>query len=197
MGIFITFKGVELSIKDSVYWYTLASNLGSPLAQNNLANAIFRGEVPYKSTKDAISLKEKSASQGYSIAQGHLGAILANDPQQDVEKAKSWLKKAALQGNSEAQFILARVILKSVKNKPTAIFCLRKSAASGNQMAIKELLMYETFILFTKCDFCLAFATYKSKKCSLCTAVIYCDQKCQFAHWNLIHKKECVGEIKD
>ncbi|KAK4230713.1 hypothetical protein QBC38DRAFT_468621 [Podospora fimiseda] len=48
----------------------------------------------------------------------------------------------------------------------------------------------------TTCNWCLrvgseAGGTLKLKACTACKAAVYCDAKCQRAHWKYIHKAEC------
>lgn len=101
-------------------WYQLAEQ-GDFIAQNNLGVMYDQGKGVTEDSKQAFNWYRKSAENGYSIAQNNLGYMYANGaiewPQYglgdtndnssrvplDYKKAVYWYRKAAAQGNAEAQ----------------------------------------------------------------------------------------------
>lgn len=107
-------KSMEKSqtyLQEAIKWFTMASEAGDVVSMVEL------GQIYSGSTDDnikSLSLAEvwfvKSAEQCYEPSYLELGKLYAM-PDTQLENAKNsqeWYKKAAMQGNIEAQLILAR-----------------------------------------------------------------------------------------
>jgi TPR repeat protein len=89
---------------------------------------------------DAHELIQKSADQGYAVAQNILGELYADGQgfPQDYAKALEWFSKAAEQGNRDAQYNLGLMYYQgggTPKNDQKALEWLQKASKGGNVQA--------------------------------------------------------------
>ena len=186
-------RGCEKSLKQALYWNTLAANQGSTAAKFGLVKSILSGLIPGRSREDGIILLESVASLGHSSAQFRLAGLLKDS---DVPNALFWYKKAALQNNHASQYNLSILLFKTYQNIPTAMYWLRKAAGPGHIDAIK-LLQEKEIEIEMKCGSCFKSLDGIGKKCTRCKSVYYCNKECQVKDWKENHKKDCVDEIKE
>ena len=191
-------RGVEKSMKDAFYWYTLAANQGSIDSLNSLGVMIVRGDIQ-RSVSDAHLLFQKAADDGNPEAQCNVAiTVYMQLNTEDYPNALFWFKKAALQKHHRSQFYIAKVLFKLNQQIPTAMYWLRKSAGAGFGNSI-GLLKEKEIEIASKCSLCLKSlnGTCKGKKCTKCKAVYYCSKECQVKDWKENHKKECIVEINE
>ena len=121
----------------------------SSLDCQGFTNKIIRsGNTELKS--DAKILLENSAKNGNTteivcFAQFKL-AFLYYLGYSDLDTAKFWYKKAALQNHGPSQFMLGNFMLNlpgPKDNVPSAVYWLRKSASNNHKDAIEVLKMFE------------------------------------------------------
>ena len=88
--------------------FSIAAELGDPIAQAMLGQMYFRGEGVNRDRVQAAEWYRKAAEQGIAAAQCCLGAMYSNGEgvTKDKTKAVEWLRKAAEQGDALAQFNL-------------------------------------------------------------------------------------------
>lgn len=89
-----------------------ASTEGDPIAQNELANNYAFGEKVPESSELFLVWVEKSALQGYTLAQLNLGTAYylgVNGLTQDNIQAKKWLSMAAKNGDETAKQYLSEM----------------------------------------------------------------------------------------
>ena len=192
--MYIEGRGCEKSIKQGVYWFTLAANQGSIEAQSEIGYIIINNSnvvIPGRSKADGIILLHNAASSGDDIAQSRLALALSDS---DLPASLYWFKKASLQNYSPAQFYLSITLFDVKQDIPTAMYWLRKAAGSGHKDATNLLKKREVEIALT-CASCFKSLNGKGKKCTKCKSVYYCNKECQGNDWKR-HKKECVDEIK-
>ncbi len=79
---------------------------GDPEAQYWLALAYDQGRLVPKDSMQFESWLFKSAEQGYAPAEEIAGRMCLSGVHRDPRKAQMWLRRAALHGDSEAQFWL-------------------------------------------------------------------------------------------
>ena len=84
-------SGVEKSIKEASYWFTLASNQGSASAQNYLGKIIRDREKSI--VPNVIALFRNSAEQGLADAQYNLAFSFIHQKNPDYQQALCWFKK--------------------------------------------------------------------------------------------------------
>lgn len=92
----------------SELWYAGAADQGVARAAFELA-ILYRDELLPGGDAKRIPLLEQAANQGLDLAQVELGVdylLLGDDPQQQFI-AMQWFEKAAVQGNTHAQYLLA------------------------------------------------------------------------------------------
>jgi TPR repeat protein len=92
-------------------FYRKAAESGNPLAQNNLAALLKRGQGFPKDEVEAVQWFRKAAEQGLAVAQSNLASMYASGQgvAKDDKQAVNWYRKAAEQGNALAQVNLARM----------------------------------------------------------------------------------------
>lgn len=100
-------RGVERSVKQAIYWYTIAANQGSDQALKHLAAMILRFEIPGKTRSDAGVLFHRGALLGDFESQRSLAYMYYPS---NPEKALFWYKKAALQNCSQSQLMISRIL---------------------------------------------------------------------------------------
>src|SRR5712692_6497569 len=79
---------------------------GEPEAQYWLAQVYQQGRLVPKDSTQSESWLFKSAEQGYPPAEEIVGRMCLSGVHRDPRKAEMWLRRAAVHGNSEAQFWL-------------------------------------------------------------------------------------------
>jgi TPR repeat protein len=87
---------------------------------------------------DGMEMLYRAANGGYAPAQVKLGYIL--DQSEENEKAIEWFRKAALQGNADAQYGLGSMYAKGdgvEKKFSEAIEWIKKAADQGHRLAIR------------------------------------------------------------
>lgn len=92
----------------SELWYAQAADQGVARAAFELA-ILYRDELLPGGDAKRIPLLEQAANQGLDLAQVELGVdylLQGDDPQQQFI-AMQWFEKAAVQGNTHAQYLLA------------------------------------------------------------------------------------------
>lgn len=92
--------------------YKEAANEKDPIALCNVGNCYLRGFVVKKDTTEALKYIEKSAMQGYPLAQYKLAFLYyygGNTIKRDVSKGIEWLTLASDQGMPNAQYDLSKI----------------------------------------------------------------------------------------
>lgn len=115
-----TWKGFEIALP----FYQKAAEAGIADAQYALANIWAEAKgVPFSDDEKARGWLEKSALGGLDTAQVEFGVWLANGRggKADIEAARFWFTRAAVQGNVVAQNRLARIHAFADKNPPDLI----------------------------------------------------------------------------
>lgn len=113
--------GVAVNRSEAVKWYRLAAEQGFPEAQYALGVSYFLGEGVGKNEAEGLRLFRLAADGGFDEAQIALGLlyednhpVLAKEselsPIPNSTKAADWYRKAAEQGNVDAQYYLAKVL---------------------------------------------------------------------------------------
>jgi hypothetical protein len=99
--------GVTKNDVEAMKWYLKAAEQNDMYAQYNLGNQYYDME-DIASYKVALNWYLKAASNGYDKAQYKLGQMYLKGlgTEKNQSEAIKWLKKAALQGNRDAQDIL-------------------------------------------------------------------------------------------
>lgn len=130
-------QGTEVSEDTAQVWLKQAAKAGNPHAQYQLAKLYEKRET-LEDTQKAIVLLEKSAEKGdLDLAQYALGKLYLEGMEElrDLEKAISWLNRAADKQNSYAQYTLGNVYLKEkygCQDIEKACSYLEASAAQHN-----------------------------------------------------------------
>lgn len=91
--------------KNAFDYYSIAAELGNPVAQGMLGQMYFRGLGVNRDSVQAAEWYRKAAEQGLASAQQCLGVLYDNGlgVEQDYAKAVEWYRKAAEQGNEDAK----------------------------------------------------------------------------------------------
>jgi len=107
--------GVDKDFNEAIRWFSLAANQDDTESEFNLANILCFSDNN-KAIDEGIRLYSHSAEKGYAKSQYMLGLIYAYGDllTQSFEKAVFWLKKAADQGDTDAQYELGRLYLKGL-----------------------------------------------------------------------------------
>ena len=134
-------------IKQSVYWWTKASEQGNMKAMHNLGNCYFFIEE-IQDLEKAVHWWTNAAEQGLSDSQFNLGQCYydGDGVKQDSGKAVYWWTKAAEQGDAEAQFSLGICYINGVgveQNVEKAEYWLSKAAEQGLNAAQEVLYVGE------------------------------------------------------
>jgi len=120
---------------------------GDPGAQYWLARVYEQGRLVPKDSMQFESWLFKSAEQGYPPAEEILGRMCLSGVHRDPRKAEMWLRRAAVHGNSEAQFWLGAAYEQGwigATNFQEALKWFRKAAEQGHPDAQASLgQMYE------------------------------------------------------
>ncbi len=92
--------GGTASQRDAFNWILKSVNANpTPITENNLAVCYLTGNGARTSASQALELFQKAADAGDVTAQYNLGALLLEEPQQDIKKAFKYLEKAAAQNH--------------------------------------------------------------------------------------------------
>ena len=160
--------GVDQSYQQAKELFELAASQGDADAQFNLGCLYGNGQGVDQSDERAAEYYEAAAAmQGHAKAQYSLGVLYANGEgvEQSFETARTWLMKAAEQGNVNA--IKGLQQLDKHEGRTTPSFTPPK-----------------------RCSTCDApkTSTHKLRNCK-CKGAQYCNAKCQKSHWKS-HQKE-------
>ena len=114
-----------------------AAEKDDAIAENNLANLLFRGAIAARSENESITWYRKAADHGLADAQNNLGYIFMNGSgvPKDETQAAALFRKAAAQGYAQAEFNLAYVLSHGVgvdKDDVEAAAWYRKAAEQGD-----------------------------------------------------------------
>lgn len=118
--------GIHKDFNKAFHYYQNAAYNGDAAAQFYLACMYLKGEGTEKNLEAAFIWTEKSAKQGFVLAQNDLGRAY-EQMKQDYNKAIEWYKKAAAQGYQDAQQNLDRLY----KNGGASQTATKKSTAEG------------------------------------------------------------------
>jgi len=116
----------------------------SKLPQDLYRHAMLLMSFPWLNQEDdeADKLLKSSAEQGYTVAKYEYGFKLYRE-QKDIKEAIYWLSEATKQGNSLAQYRLARILLDSpwvVKDEKKALFWLEEASKQKHRHAKLKLV---------------------------------------------------------
>ena len=152
-------KGVERDYEKAFGWMKKAAEQGYPLAQMCIGFYYEAGigvqEDPVEGEKwvnQSFDAVHKLAEQGNAEAQLYLATCYGSGDgvEQDGEKALEWNRKAAENGNEQAQKNIGMIYLIKDRNGKEAVKWLRMAAENGEQEAVLTLgLIYwggDTFI---------------------------------------------------
>ncbi|MBC7768028.1 MAG: toll/interleukin-1 receptor domain-containing protein [Phycisphaerales bacterium] len=131
--------------EEGTRWTKLAAAKGNATAQNNYG-ALLSDLAGASPRKRASYLKwyEKSANQGYALAQLNLGRefFRSGTTPEDWKQSVDWLNKAAAQGEAEATQLLGRAYLEgrgTEVNPQLAAQYFKRAADSGDSASQLEL----------------------------------------------------------
>ncbi|WP_019026088.1 tetratricopeptide repeat protein [Colwellia piezophila] len=115
----------------------------SDLPQDDYKRAMLLMNFPWLSqeTGEVDKLLKNAAEQGHNLAKYEYGLKLYRE-QQDIKQAIYWLSAATKQGNSQAQYRLARILLDSpwvVNDDEKALFWLEAATKQKHQHAKLKL----------------------------------------------------------
>jgi TPR repeat protein len=111
-SMYLTGRGVKAAAESALVWFLRAAEADDPQAQWNVS-AIYAsgGEGVKTDLKQAFEWCHRSAEQGFAPAQASLGALYVRIGEH--KKAAMWWQKAAEAGDSESQYNLAQMLLRS------------------------------------------------------------------------------------
>ena len=141
-------EGVEQDFVQAAFWYRKGAEGGDPDAQVNLANCYFGGVGVENNDIQAVYWYEKAAWQEeHPVACRQLGYCyeIGRGIGQDMEKAASLYRMAAMKNDKEAQYSLGQLYFygKGVKqDRAQAFFWFQKSASAGYSSAQNALSNY-------------------------------------------------------
>ncbi|WP_011582496.1 MULTISPECIES: tetratricopeptide repeat protein [Chelativorans] len=144
-----------------------AAEAGKPLAQFNLAQMLIESGAK---EADAVIWYERAAEAGLPDAQYAMAQILANGfagKQEDEEKARQWLEKAARQNFETAQLDLGAWLIEGrggTRNMEEGFRWLKRAAESGNAAAQNRLAKAYMAGLGTEPDSILAASWYMTAR---------------------------------
>ena len=125
----------------ALHWYQAAANLGNANAQQNLGIKYLTGEYSPPHQNAGINLITQAATSGLRNAQFLLGQLYQSGYEGkmmvDLGKAEKWYLRAAKQGQSDAQYQLALILLEKKNRANDAKFWIQQAIAAGHQDAIK------------------------------------------------------------
>lgn len=109
--------------------------------QNEMGYCYITGSCVAMDASKAKAWFEKSAAQGFALAQYNLGLLYLNgdEVQKDIPMAIEWFRKAAEQGNSQAQYLLGVCLEETQASDEAIVFAYKKAADMGSDEAQCEL----------------------------------------------------------
>lgn len=131
-------NGLPKNEEEAVRWYRRSAEQGVAEGQFFLGQALFLGKGTDKNEAEALSWCEKAAAQGFAPAQYWVGVALAQGEcglSKDIPKGVGLVRKAALQGHTEAQVVLAKAYLNGsgvARDPKEAVVWYRKAAEAGD-----------------------------------------------------------------
>ncbi len=132
--------GMPANMDAAIRWYTTAAGLGNVNAQQNLGIKYLMGEQVAANPTKALQLISRAATSGLKNSQLLLGQLyqtgFEGKVQIDLNKAEKWYLRAAKQGQPDAQYHLA-VILLEKQSQGDAKFWIQQAASAGHQEAMK------------------------------------------------------------
>ncbi len=133
--------GIPANLQTAIRWYTTAADLGNANAQQNLGIKYLIGEHVAANTNKAMSLINSAAASGLKNSQLLLGQLYQSGfdgkVRVDLAKAETWYLRAAKQGQPDAQYQLALILLEKQNSKGDAKFWIQQAVAAGHQDAMK------------------------------------------------------------
>ena len=133
--------GIPANINTAIRWYTTAADLGNANAQQNLGIKYLVGEQVAANTKKALGLITSAATHGLKNSQLLLGQLYQSGFEGKVSVnlalAETWYLRAAKQGQSDAQYQLALILLEKQNSAGDAKFWVQQAVAAGHPDAIK------------------------------------------------------------
>ena len=112
LGARLTGIGGLANYKKALRWLSIAAEHGMPEAWFAISRIYLKPEFSQRNVADAMTYVRKAADSGYGPAQLELGMTAwrgrRTDPQQDIE-AVFWLRKAELQGNTDAGALIRKI----------------------------------------------------------------------------------------
>jgi TPR repeat protein len=140
--------GTTRNIEKAFDWYKSSAEKNYPIAQYHLAKRYFEGPEKKRWLK-------KSSEQGYSKASLYLAYMyeenylddnpLGEVPSDAYKKSFFWYQKSAIQGNSDAQYLLGLIYEEAEgveQNFEMAKYWFIKASEQGNDNAKKALNKY-------------------------------------------------------
>ncbi len=135
-------KGVSVDKKKAAEYYKQAADLGEPLAKNNLGfYYLYDCDSLAGKTEQGVALIIAAAEDGDGLAQHNLWRMYAQGHfvKKDMEKAESWLVKAAAQNRTTAMYDLAKLYYGRNHTDTNARNILLHLARMDNAVALANL----------------------------------------------------------
>lgn len=133
--------GIAADTAKALRWYESAAALGNANAQQNLGIKYLVGEELAANTPKALDLLSRAATAGLRNSQFLLGQLYQSGYEGkvivDLAKAERWYLRAAKQGQTEAQYQLALMLLEKQNGAQRAQFWIEQAVAAGHEGAIK------------------------------------------------------------
>ena len=133
--------GIAANNAQALRWYESAANLGNANAQQNLGIKYLVGEELAANTPKALNLLNQAANAGLRNSQFLLGQLYQSGYEGKVvinlAQAERWYLRAAQQGQPDAQYQLALILLEKQNGANSAQFWIEQAVAAGHEGAIK------------------------------------------------------------
>ncbi len=133
--------GIPANDQTAIRWYTTAADLGNANAQQNLGIKYLLGEQVAANANKALNLITRAAAAGLKNSQLLLGQLYQTGYEGkiriDMVKAEQWYLRAAKQGQPDAQYQLALILLDKKNQEGDAKFWIKEAVAAGHQDAKK------------------------------------------------------------
>ena len=133
--------GIPANIDTAIRWYTSAADLGNANALQNLGIKYLIGEQVAANTDKAMNLITRAAVSGLKNSQLLLGQLYQSGfdgkVRVDMAKAETWYLRAAKQGQPDAQYQLALILMEKKNSQGDAKFWIKEAVAAGHTDAIK------------------------------------------------------------
>jgi MYND finger/Sel1 repeat len=197
-------RGVPSSNEKADQYITQAARNGSGPDQNTVACKEQDG------SEKSLIWHSLAAAQGVPASQhalAHFHMVGSHGMPQSLFAALYWVRKAALQGDAEAQGNLASALLTAKATiydglldiagysaVPEARFWLGLHEEGMKKLHQAPMPRHEKLQMIA-CGHC-----NKSHhectallRCSKCKCICYCSKSCQTQHWKMGHKRDCAG----